>query len=58
MPKDNFWGGMYTKSVRDEPPKDFEFFNFFIDSAPDHAFEIFNLPANLIFTAAIEAGFE
>lgn len=58
MPNDNFWGGMYTKQVKDEPPKEFEIFNFFIDSAPDHAFEIFNIPADLIFKGALEAGYD
>ena len=58
MPKDDFWGGMYTKMVNDVPPNQFEIFNFFIDSAPEHAFEIFNIPPHLIFTGAVEAGFE
>ena len=58
MPKDDFWGGMYTKMVKDVPPKEFEIFNFFIDSAPDHPFEIFNIPPYLIFNAANDAGFE
>ena len=29
MPIDNFWAGMYTKYVKDGPPKEFEIFNFF-----------------------------
>jgi hypothetical protein len=58
MPIDNFWAGMYTKYVKDGPPKEFEIFNFFIDSAPNHAFEIFNIPSDLIFRGALDAGFD
>uniref|UniRef100_A0A7S3N1M1 Uncharacterized protein n=1 Tax=Strombidium inclinatum TaxID=197538 RepID=A0A7S3N1M1_9SPIT len=58
MPKDGFWGGMYTAHP-DEPvgPKEFETFEFFIDKAPEEAFQIFQIPHYLMFKAGYAAGF-
>ena len=38
-------------------PKPFESFHFFIDLAPNSPFEIFNIPANVMFQAAMDAGY-
>ena len=48
IPKEDFFFGMYTRTVECFPvgadkPKDFEAFNFIIDKAPDHNFDIFNI---------------
>ena len=49
---------MYTETVKQgQPPKDFETFNSFIDTAPKHPFEIFNIPSHVMFKAGYEAGF-
>ena len=57
MPNDNFFFGMYTKTVEEgKPPGDFQPFHFIIDKAPDHKFEIFNIGTHLMFRAGLEAG--
>tara|TARA_B110000285_G_C14893529_1_gene499700 strand:- start:112 stop:282 length:171 start_codon:yes stop_codon:yes gene_type:complete len=43
IPKEDFFFGMYTRTVGADKPKDFEAFNFIIDKAPDHNFDIFNI---------------
>ena len=45
----DFWGGMCTKPKGDGPPKEFETFEFFIDTAPESPFEIFHIPHYLMF---------
>ena len=56
-PKDNFWAGFYTESY-DKKPKDFEKFKFIIETAPNQPYDIFNIPANIMFQAGMEAGFK
>lgn len=56
IPQDNWWCGMYTKPTGDKPPKEFETFNFFIQHAPTHPFEIFHIPNLLMIKAGYEAG--
>jgi len=58
MPKDNWWGGMYTKRVNDMPPKEFEVFHFLIDEAPEVVYEIFHIPRYRIIQSGFEAGFQ
>ena len=48
---------MYTRAKRGVPPADFEPFEFIIETAPDQPFDIFNIPAHVMFKAANEAGF-
>ena len=58
QPCDNWFYGMHTG--RKEPgvdPKPFEPFDFFIDRQPDSPYECFNIPADVMFKAAREAGF-
>lgn len=57
IPKDDFFFGMYTRTVGADPPKDFEPFNFIIDKAPDHNFDIFNIESYQMYKAGLEAGF-
>ena len=57
IPKDDFFFGMYTSLKGAEKPKDFEAFNFIIDKAPDHKFDIFNIESHIMFKAGLEAGF-
>ena len=40
------------------PPREFEGFNFFIATAPDHAFKIYNIPASTMMKAGMESGYE
>ena len=55
---DNWWAGMYTKTLGDmAPPTDFELFYFYIDQAPDSPFEVFNVPNHIMIRAGLEAGF-
>ena len=49
---------MYTDSKYDGAPPNFECFNFFIDKAPNDAFEIFQIPSYLMMRAGIDAGFK
>ena len=58
MACDDWWAGMYYKPKGPNPPEPFEPFNFFIETAPDYAYEIFNIPSNIMFKAALEAGYE
>ena len=49
---------MYTeRRVPGTDPKPFESFNFYIDKNPEARYEIFNIPADVMFKAAKEAGF-
>jgi len=57
MPKDNFWAGMYTHHASDTGPKPFEAFDFRIDTAPDHNFEIFHIPRDEMIKAGLNAGY-
>lgn len=57
QPCDNFSMGMYTRTKRGVPPKEFEPFEFIIESAPDMTYDIFNIPAHVMFKAVNEAGF-
>lgn len=57
MQGSEFWGGMYTKHKGDAPPKEFEPFEFYIEKAPTDAFDIFHIPANIMFKAGYAAGF-
>jgi ubiquinone/menaquinone biosynthesis C-methylase UbiE len=53
QPCNDFFYEMYTAPVvANTPPVPFEPFNFFIDSAPDYAFEIFHIPANTMLRRA------
>ena len=54
----DFWGGMYTKAKGDAPPKDFEPFDFFFETAPENPIDIYNIPNHLMFRAGYEAGFD
>ena len=57
IPKEDFFYGMYTTTKEQgKKPGDFETFNFIIDRAPDHNFDIFNIGAHLMFQAGKEAG--
>lgn len=47
IPQDNWWCGMYTNTIKEKKPEHFEPFNFFIQEAPNHPFEIFHIP-NLV----------
>merc|ERR1711872_308656 len=59
QPCDNFFFGMYTSfDGEGKSPKEFEIFNFYIDNAPEFAFEIFHIPNYLMFRAGYEAGFD
>ena len=59
QPCNNFVHEMYTATVvPDQKPKLFEPFHFFTDMAPEHPYEIFHIPANVMFQAAIEVGFK
>lgn len=57
IPNENFWAGMYTRARGGSRPKEFEPFEFIIEKAPDHVFEIFHIQSDTIFKAAFEAGF-
>ena len=57
MPKDNFWAGMYTQQIEGRPPNAFEPFDFRIVTAPDHMFQIFNIPRETMIQAGLQAGF-
>ena len=49
---------MYTETeVEGKPPKPFEPFYFMIDKAPGEPFRTYNIPAQLMFNAGYEAGF-
>ena len=50
--------GMYTSTRYGGPPPDFKVFNFFIDRAPNDPFEIFQISADLMFKAGMDAGFK
>ena len=50
QPCDNFFFGMYTSfDGEGKSPKEFEIFKFYIDKAPEDAFEIFHIPNYLMF---------
>ena len=49
---------MYYKPIGPDAPAPFEPFNFFIDKAPEYAYEIFNIPSDVMFKAALKAGYE
>ena len=52
QPCDNFYFGMYTSfDGEGKSPKEFEIFKFYIDEAPEDAFEIFHIPNYLMFKA-------
>ena len=59
MPYGDWFAGMCTKPNKktEKPPKKFETFQFFIDKAPEHEFEIFNIPNSAMFEAATLAKF-
>ena len=58
QPNNDFAHEMCTaKVVPGRVPQPFEPFHFFIDSAPNNPFEIFNIPANVMFQAAMEVGY-
>ena len=48
---------MYYKPIGPNAPEPFEPFNFFIDKAPEYAYEIFNIPSDVMFRAALKAGY-
>ena len=54
---EKFWGGMCTSMIKGTPPKDFEPFGFFINTAPEHVFEIFQIPRHVMIQAGLAAGF-
>ena len=59
MPLDNWWAEMYTTyDGEGKEPKAFEIFKFIIQTAPDHPYDIFQIPYELVFKAGIEAGFK
>ena len=57
FPQNGFWLGWYnTFGTKDtDSPKEFESFNFYINTAPDHAFKIYNVPSYLLFKAGHSA---
>lgn len=58
QPCEDWFYGMYTKTVVPGVlPKPFEPFNFIIDKDPENPYEIFNIPAEVMFQAAGAAGF-
>ena len=58
IPCNNFELGMYTQTFKPGiSPRDFEAFNFIIESAPDFLYKHFNIPPFLIFRAGKDAGF-
>ena len=49
---------MYSKTKKDGvEPKEFETFDFYIETDPENPYEIFNIPASVMFKAASAAGF-
>ena len=58
QPLDNWFFGMYTSSKSGACPKDFETFQFHIETAPDADFDIFQIPAHLMFKAGMMSGFK
>ena len=59
IPQDNWWAGMYTKSRNgDQPPVEFQPFEFYIEHSKDYPFEIFHIPAYRMIKAGLEAGFK
>ena len=48
---------MCTKTLKDEPPRDFEPYEFYIESIPDEPMTIFNIDPFYMFRAGKEAGF-
>ena len=58
QPCDNWFYGMCTeRRVANVDPAPFESFNFYIDRNPSAPYEVFNIPAEVMFKAAREAGF-
>ena len=59
MPYGDWFSGMCTKPNKktELPPKNFETFRFFIEPAPEHEFEIFNIPHSVMFESGTKAGF-
>ena len=58
QPKDDWFFGMYTSSITGGCPKEFDTFQFHIETAPDDHFDIFHIPAHLMFKAGLMAGFK
>ena len=57
IPQENFWLGMYTTFEGEgSRPKAFETFKFYQDRSPTMAYDIFHVPAELIFKASVEVG--
>ena len=48
---------MYYSPINGVAPAPFEPFNFFIEDAPDYAYDIFHIPSEIMFKAALKAGF-
>ena len=57
IPCESFWMGMYTKFEGEgERPKPFEPFKFFQEKSPECGYDIYHIPAELIFKASIQVG--
>ena len=58
MPCDNFSIGWYNDTYDEfKPPKAFDPFKFFIDTEPDHVYQIFNITAESMFKAILHVGY-
>lgn len=58
QPCEDWFYGMYTKTKEEgKLPAPFEPFNFQIDKDPEMSYDIFNIPAEIMFKAAWDAGF-
>mgnify|MGYP006893377178 CR=1 FL=1 len=58
QPCDDWFFGMYTSTKSGLPPAIFEPFQFHIVTAPDAHFDIFNIPADIMYKAGLQAGFK
>ena len=58
MPCDNFSIGWYNDTYDEfKPPKAFDPFKFFIDTEPDHVYQIFNITSESMFKAILKVGY-
>ena len=49
---------MYTITDTGLPPRDFETFKFYISTAEQSPFDIYNIPVDVMASACVEAGFQ
>lgn len=50
--------GCYNRPLNGREPQEFEVFDFLTDVEPDQIYKVFNIPARLMFTAGLAAGFK